>query len=89
MPAPTSGTLLRDWPFAFGEFLVFTAITSFALPAPITDQQARAAFEASWRDLALAQSFFDEAWSKRIAERYGSIPTVAYFSSPVIVEGQG
>lgn len=97
---------------------MFTAITSFALPAPFTDEQARAAFEASapayanipglvrkyyllgadrksaggvylWRDLARAQAFFDEAWAQRIAERYGSFPTVSYFSSPVLVEGQG
>ena len=92
------GKLVLGRPIVAGDFLLFTAITSFALPAPLTDEQAKAAFEASaplyakvpglvrkyyvlsadrksaggvylWKDLALAKSFFDEAWSNRIAER--------------------
>jgi hypothetical protein len=42
-----------------------------------------------WESREAAEAVYDEAWRRRLAERYGAPPTVEYFDSPVTVEPQG
>jgi hypothetical protein len=39
-----------------------------------------------WRTLEQAESFYSDAWSQMIVERYGAQPTVSYFQTPVVVD---
>ena len=35
---------------------------------------------------AAAEAVYDEAWHKRLTDKYGAPPTVEYFESPVTVD---
>jgi putative monooxygenase ydhR len=39
-----------------------------------------------WETREAAERAFDADWRRRLAERYGAEPRVAYFASPVIVD---
>lgn len=39
-----------------------------------------------WRSKEDAERFYSDAWKTSILEKYGSLPSIAYFHSPVIVE---
>lgn len=39
-----------------------------------------------WESRAQAEAFYDDAWRKRIEQKYGSSPIITYFESPVIVD---
>jgi hypothetical protein len=42
-----------------------------------------------WNSRDDADAFYSPAWSQRLAERFGSPPTVEFFSSPLSVEPGG
>jgi Putative mono-oxygenase ydhR len=94
---------------------MIVAVVNFALPAPLTNDEARAMFEASapayqkvdgllrkhyllaedgrsaggvylWESRDKADALYDDAWRARLAARYGSEPTVAYYDSQVTVD---
>lgn len=39
-----------------------------------------------WESREYAEQAFDEEWSKNIQQKYGSIPSVMYFNSPVVID---
>jgi hypothetical protein len=39
-----------------------------------------------WESREQAEAFYDEAWRKRIEDKYGSQPVISFFESPVIVD---
>ena len=39
-----------------------------------------------WEDREAAERCFDEAWRRKMAQRYGAEPTVTYFLTPVVVD---
>ncbi len=39
-----------------------------------------------WATRQAAERAFDDEWHRRLVERYGAEPSVAYFASPVIVD---
>jgi hypothetical protein len=39
-----------------------------------------------WETKAAAEAVYDDAWRRRLSERFGEPPTVEYFESPVTVE---
>lgn len=39
-----------------------------------------------WESREQAVAFYDEAWRKRIEDKYGSQPDIRFFESPVIVD---
>lgn len=39
-----------------------------------------------WHDRSSAERFFDQAWHKEMAARYGSVPEVVYFDAPCLVD---
>ncbi len=98
----------------YGERMI-VAIVNFALPAPLSPDEARAMFEASapsyqsvdglrrkhyllaedgrsaggvylWDSREQAEQLYNEAWTARIAARYGTEPTVTYYESSVTVD---
>jgi hypothetical protein len=42
-----------------------------------------------WESRDAADAFYSEAWSSRLAERFGSAPVVEFFSSPLSVDPSG
>ncbi len=39
-----------------------------------------------WEDRESAERSFDEQWRKKMTQRYGSVPQVTYYATPVIVD---
>src|SRR5262245_49276811 len=39
-----------------------------------------------WESRAAAEAVYDEAWQKRITDKYGAPPTIEYYESPVTVD---
>ena len=39
-----------------------------------------------WESRAAAERAYDDAWRRRVVERYGAEPRVTYFASPVVVD---
>ena len=39
-----------------------------------------------WESRKLAEVFYNDGWKTLIIERYGAVPVVTYFDSPVIVD---
>jgi hypothetical protein len=39
-----------------------------------------------WESKAKAEAFYDAAWRASIKERFGSMPDITYFETPVIVD---
>lgn len=41
-----------------------------------------------WESEVAARAFFDEIWHQFIREKYGSTPSITYFTCPVVVDNQ-
>lgn len=41
-----------------------------------------------WRSRADAERLYTEEWKGIVRERYGTLPTITYFESPVVVDNQ-
>jgi hypothetical protein len=41
-----------------------------------------------WESRAAADALYDDAWRRRITQRYGSAPTIEFFDSPVTVDAE-
>ena len=39
-----------------------------------------------WESREAAEAVYTADWHKRVAERYGSEPTVTYFETPIVVD---
>lgn len=39
-----------------------------------------------WHDRAAAEHAHDDAWRQRIHDAYGSVPTIRYFETPLVVD---
>ena len=39
-----------------------------------------------WESRKAAESFYDDAWKRYIADRYGEEPRISYFETPVVVD---
>ncbi len=39
-----------------------------------------------WESREAAESFYDDAWKRYIADRYGEEPRISYFETPVVVD---
>ena len=39
-----------------------------------------------WESREAAESFYDDAWKRYIADRYGEEPMITYFETPVVVD---
>jgi hypothetical protein len=39
-----------------------------------------------WKTMAAARRWHDEAWRKKVADLYGSEPTIRYFETPLVVD---
>lgn len=39
-----------------------------------------------WESREQAEAFYDDAWRKRIEDKYGAQPVINFFESPVIVD---
>ena len=39
-----------------------------------------------WESREAAESFYDDAWKRYIADRYGEEPKITYFETPVVVD---
>ena len=39
-----------------------------------------------WKSRAAAEAAHGEAWRQRVMEKYGSVPTLQYFETPLVVD---
>jgi hypothetical protein len=39
-----------------------------------------------WKNRAAAEAAHDAAWRQRVMDRYGSVPTLQYFETPLVVD---
>jgi hypothetical protein len=39
-----------------------------------------------WKNKAAAQAAHDEAWRRGVMEAFGSVPTIRYFDTPLVVD---
>lgn len=39
-----------------------------------------------WKNRAAAEAAHDAAWRRRVMDRYGSVPTLQYFDTPLVVD---
>lgn len=39
-----------------------------------------------WKHRAAAEAAHDAAWRQRVCDRYGSVPTLQYFETPLVVD---
>ena len=39
-----------------------------------------------WEDRESAEHSFDEIWLKTMAQRYGAVPQVTYYATPIVVD---
>ncbi|MCC7060530.1 MAG: hypothetical protein IT508_09890 [Burkholderiaceae bacterium] len=39
-----------------------------------------------WKSRAAAEAAHDAAWRQRVMDRYGSVPTLQYFDTPLVVD---
>lgn len=40
-----------------------------------------------WSSRAAAETWFNDAWTKRATATYGAAPTVTWFDAPLVIEG--
>ena len=39
-----------------------------------------------WEDRDAAERSFDEVWRKKMSQRYGAVPQVTYYATPIVVD---